>query len=184
MLAAVAGIGSQLEPPAALRAIVAAAVDLTAARYGALGLAGEDGTLSGFIPAGMSPAQIAGIGHWPQGRGLLGELICHPGPLRLHDLAAHPSSAGFPAGHPPIRMPGAPEKGLLPGALAPCCCRARAAARADRLADGPDRRQDGDIRVRAARPAATGAAPGPAGPARPGPRRSGRPRERERLRGL
>jgi signal transduction histidine kinase len=102
VLEAVAGIGSQLEPSAVLRRIVVAAVDLTAARYGALGLVG-DGTLSGFIPVGMSPGQITGIGQWPQGRGLLGELICHPGPLRLHDLAAHPSSAGFPPGHPPMR---------------------------------------------------------------------------------
>jgi signal transduction histidine kinase len=103
VLAAVAGIGSQLEPSAALRAVVAAAADLTGARYGALGLIGDAGTLSGFIPVGMDSGQIAAIGHWPQGRGLLGELVLHPGPLRLHDLAAHPSSAGFPAGHPPMR---------------------------------------------------------------------------------
>ena len=51
-LAAVAGIGSQLEPSAALRAVVAAAADLTGARYGALGLIGDAGTLSGFIPVG------------------------------------------------------------------------------------------------------------------------------------
>ena len=103
MLEAVAGIGSQLEPTAALRAIVAAAVELTDARYGALGLLGHDGELSGFIPVGMTPGQIGRIGHWPQGQGLLGELIRHPAPLRLRDLAAHPSSSGFPAGHPPMR---------------------------------------------------------------------------------
>jgi signal transduction histidine kinase len=103
VLAAVAGIGGQLEPSAVLRRIVAAAVELTGARYGALGLVGEDGRLSGFVPVGMEPGQIEQIGHWPEGRGLLGELICHPGPLRLRDLAAHPSSAGFPPGHPPMR---------------------------------------------------------------------------------
>jgi signal transduction histidine kinase len=102
-LEAVAGIGSQLEPSAALRAIVTAAVDLTGARYGALGLVGEGGTLSGFLPVGMNPEQIAGIGQWPQGRGLLGELICHPRPMRLHDLTADPRFAGFPPGHPPMR---------------------------------------------------------------------------------
>ncbi|HMH90438.1 MAG TPA: GAF domain-containing protein [Streptosporangiaceae bacterium] len=103
VLEAIAGIGSQLEPSAALRAIVAAAMDLTGARYGALGLIGDGGTLSGFIPVGMNPEVIAGIGQWPQGRGLLGELIGHPRPLRLHDLADHPSFAGFPPGHPPMR---------------------------------------------------------------------------------
>jgi signal transduction histidine kinase len=102
VLEAVAGIGRQLEPSAVLRQIVAAAVDLTAARYGALGLVGE-GTLAGFVPVGMTPAQIDAIGQWPQGRGLLGEMIWHPEPLRLHDLAAHPRSAGFPPGHPPMR---------------------------------------------------------------------------------
>ena len=103
MLEAVAGIGSQLEPSATLQAIVDAAVDLTGARYGALGLIGECGALSGFVQAGMDAAQIAAIGHWPQGRGLLRELICHPRPMRLHDLAQHPSCVGFPAGHPPMR---------------------------------------------------------------------------------
>jgi signal transduction histidine kinase len=103
VLEAVAGIGSQLEPSAALRAVVAAAADLTGARYGVLGLIGDAGTLSGFIPVGVDSGEIAAIGHWPQGRGLLGELVRHPGPLRLHDLAAHPSSAGFPPGHPPMR---------------------------------------------------------------------------------
>ena len=103
MLEAVAGIGSQLEPSAALRAIVTAAVDLTGARYGALGLIGEGGSLSGFVPVGMTPEQIAGIGSWPRGRGLLGEMIRHPRPLRLHDLADHPAFGGFPPGHPPMR---------------------------------------------------------------------------------
>jgi signal transduction histidine kinase len=103
VLEAVAGIGSQLEPSAALRAIVTAAVDLTGARYGALGLIGEGGSLSGFVPVGMTPEQIAGIGHWPRGRGMLGEMIRHPRPVRLHDLADHPGFGGFPPGHPPMR---------------------------------------------------------------------------------
>ena len=103
MLAAVAGIGSQVEPTAALARIVAAAVEVTGARYGALGLIGEGGQLSGFIPVGMTAEEIARIDHWPEGRGLLGEPIRHPGPLRLADLAADPAFAGFPPGHPPMR---------------------------------------------------------------------------------
>ena len=103
VLEAVAGIGSQLELSAVLDRVVAAAVDLTAARYGALGLIGHDGTLSGFIPVGMDAEQIAAIGQWPHGRGLLGELTRHPRLLRLHDIAADPSSVGFPPGHPPMR---------------------------------------------------------------------------------
>ena len=100
-LEAVAGIGYQLEPTAALERIVSAAVELTGARYGALGLIGEGGQLSGFIPVGMTAEQIAAISHWPEGRGLLGEPIRGPRPLRLTDVAAPPGFAGFPPGHPP-----------------------------------------------------------------------------------
>jgi signal transduction histidine kinase len=64
---------------------------------------GEGGRLAEFIPVGLGEAQIAAIHHWPEGRGLLGELIANPRPVRLHDLAADPRSSGFPAGHPPMR---------------------------------------------------------------------------------
>src|SRR5262249_10690800 len=47
--------------------------------------------------------EIARVHHWPEGRGLLGELISHPQPLRLHDLTTDPRSSGFPDGHPPMR---------------------------------------------------------------------------------
>lgn len=48
-------------------------------------------------------SQISQIGHWPRGEGLLGMLIRDPRLLRLEDIAAHPQSSGFPAGHPPMR---------------------------------------------------------------------------------
>jgi hypothetical protein len=37
------------------------------------------------------------------GRGILGVLIADPRPLRLHDIADDPRSAGFPPNHPPMR---------------------------------------------------------------------------------
>jgi signal transduction histidine kinase len=86
-----------------LRTIVEAAVSLVDARYGALGVIGEEGQLAEFVPVGLNDDQIAAIHHWPQGRGLLGELITNPVPLRLADISAHPRSTGFPAGHPPMR---------------------------------------------------------------------------------
>jgi signal transduction histidine kinase len=103
LLEAVVGVGSELELEAVLRRIVEAAVQLVDARYGALGVIGENGRLAEFIPVGLDEAQITGIDHWPEGRGLLGELIAEPYPLRLPDIAAHPHSSGFPAGHPPMR---------------------------------------------------------------------------------
>jgi signal transduction histidine kinase len=103
VLRAVGGISGELEPNAVLRRIVEAAVELTGARYGALGILGEGGRLSGFIPVGLAESQIAAMPRWPEGRGLLGELIARPRLLRIDDISAHPSSAGFPPGHPPMR---------------------------------------------------------------------------------
>jgi signal transduction histidine kinase len=103
LLEAVVGIGSELELESVLRRIVEAAVHLVDARYGALGVIGDDGRLAEFIPVGVDEAQIAAIDHWPEGKGLLGELITRPRPLRAPDIAAHPQSSGFPAGHPPMR---------------------------------------------------------------------------------
>src|ERR1022692_3709063 len=103
LLEAVVAVGSNLDLETVLRRIVEAAAGLVRARYGALGVVGEPGSLVEFIPVGLDEAQIARIHHWPEGRGLLGELIAHPQPLRLADIAADPRSSGFPAGHPPMR---------------------------------------------------------------------------------
>ncbi|KUL38946.1 histidine kinase [Streptomyces sp. NRRL F-4489] len=102
LLDAVMSLGRGLELPQVLRGIVEAAVTLTDAEYGALGVVGGGG-LSQFLPVGMDEELIASIGRTPCGRGILGELIRNPAPLRLTDLADHPHSAGFPANHPPMR---------------------------------------------------------------------------------
>jgi signal transduction histidine kinase len=103
LLEAVVAVGSNIELEVVLRQIVEAAVALVDARYGALGVIGEGGRLAEFIPVGLDEQQIARIHHWPQGRGLLGELITDPRPLRLPDMSAHPRSFGFPEGHPPMK---------------------------------------------------------------------------------
>ena len=103
LLEAVIAIGSGLDLEAMLRRIVQAAVDLVDARYGALGVIGEDQRLTEFIPVGLDADEIARIHHWPEGRGLLGLLVKDPHALRLADIATHPESSGFPAGHPEMR---------------------------------------------------------------------------------
>ncbi|MFE3072421.1 GAF domain-containing protein [Streptomyces sp. NPDC059247] len=103
LLAAVMDLGRDLELPQVLRSIVEAAVGLTDAEYGALGVIGDDERLSRFLPVGMAEELAALIGPAPCGHGILGELIHHPAPLRLDDLTRHPSSFGFPAHHPPMR---------------------------------------------------------------------------------
>jgi signal transduction histidine kinase len=103
LLEAVIAVGGDLQLEAVLRRIVEAAVTLVDARYGALGVVGEDGRLADFIPVGLDEGTIARIDHWPEGRGLLGLLITDPRPLRLAEIASHSQSSGFPEGHPPMR---------------------------------------------------------------------------------
>ena len=102
LLAAVIAIGSGLDVEATLTKIVQASTVLVDARYGALGVIGEDQRLARFVTVGMSQAQIDAIGAHPEGHGLLGELIRHPVPLRVAELGAHAQSQGFPANHPPM----------------------------------------------------------------------------------
>jgi signal transduction histidine kinase len=102
LLEAVVAVGSNLDLETVLRHIVETATGLVGARYGALGVVGEAGSLAEFIPVGLDEAEIARIHHWPEGRGLLGELITNPRPLRLPVISADPRSSGFPPGHPPM----------------------------------------------------------------------------------
>ncbi|MEV1021207.1 GAF domain-containing protein [Streptomyces sp. NPDC050264] len=103
LLEAVLSVGQELNLSQVLRRIVEAAVVLVDAEYGALGVIGEDRRkLSQFLPVGISNDLRARIGDLPSGHGLLGELIRHPEPLRLPELADHPASSGFPAHHPPM----------------------------------------------------------------------------------
>jgi signal transduction histidine kinase len=102
LLEAVVTIGSDLSLPVVLRHVVEAAVRLADARYGALGVIGQDGLLVEFIHVGMDEDTVAAIGRLPEGRGILGHVIEKPTPLRLHDLAAYPQSIGFPDHHPPL----------------------------------------------------------------------------------
>ncbi len=102
LLDAVLAVGSDLDLEVVLRRLVESAVTLVDAQYGALGVLGEEGTIKQFISVGMDEETIARIGHYPRGEGILGLLVRHPQPLRLGNLAEHPSSVGFPAGHPPM----------------------------------------------------------------------------------
>jgi len=104
LLEAVLSVGRELDLTQVLRRIVEAAAELVEARYAALGVIGSDGeTLSEFLTVGLTGDEIAQIGPYPTGKGILGELIRHPEALRLTDLSEHPSSFGCPAHHPVMR---------------------------------------------------------------------------------
>jgi two-component system, NarL family, sensor histidine kinase DevS len=96
-------INSGLELDATLRSIVATAIQLVDARYGALGVRGHDHDLVEFVYQGIDDDTRALIGHLPQGRGVLGVLIDDPQPIRLDHIQQHPASVGFPPNHPPMR---------------------------------------------------------------------------------
>lgn len=105
LLDAVLAVGGELELDATLQRIVRAAVELVDARYGALGVldGAEGGGLAEFVHEGIDEQTRARMGHLPQGHGVLGLLIDDPRPIRLADIADHPSSVGFPPNHPPMR---------------------------------------------------------------------------------
>ena len=103
LLDAITSIGTDLSLPTVLRRLVESARSLVAAKYGALGVIGEDQHLSEFITVGIEPDQYDAIGRLPEGHGILGLLIVDPRPLRLRNLGEHEQSYGFPANHPDMR---------------------------------------------------------------------------------
>ena len=83
-----------------LKRLIQNAVLITDCTYGALGSITSDGTLEDFTYVGMSDETADEIDTFPEGKGLLGHLLKFPEPLRVSAIADHPSSVGFPKGHP------------------------------------------------------------------------------------
>ena len=97
-------LASELSLEPVLQRIVELAVELTGARYGALGVLGPDGaSITSFITVGITDDERAALGDPPTGHGLLGALIHDARPIRIPDIAADPRSVGFPPHHPPMR---------------------------------------------------------------------------------
>lgn len=105
LIDAIISVGSESNLDAVLRQIVSAATKLVDAKYGALGVLSSPAShrLSEFITVGMSEEEIAAVGDFPSGQGVLGVLIHEPFPLRLDDLTRSADSFGFPPNHPPMR---------------------------------------------------------------------------------
>src|ERR1700744_2607712 len=85
-------IGSVLNLDATLHRIVDAAMRLTGARYGALGIRASDGTLASFVHAGIDDDTARRFGELPVGDG-----------VRIDDLSAQPQAIGLHAHDPPMR---------------------------------------------------------------------------------
>lgn len=104
LLDAVVTISADLSLDGVLARIVEIATRLAGSKYAALGVlsAGRQRRLRTFIHHGISDEVAVQIGDLPTGHGLLGLIIDRPEPLRLHDIAEHPASYGFPPNHPPM----------------------------------------------------------------------------------
>jgi len=77
------------------------ACDVTGARYAALAVLNEQRSgLEQFLTWGLDEDTCRAIGHPPRGRGVLGDLLLDPRPLRVADVRQQTSSYGFPPGHP------------------------------------------------------------------------------------
>jgi len=105
LLDAVVTMAADLTLDGVLARIVSIASTLVDAQYAALGVldSGPQRRLRTFVHHGMGSDVVAEIGDLPTGHGLLGLLIDEPRPIRLHDIAAHPASYGFPEHHPPMQ---------------------------------------------------------------------------------
>src|SRR6476469_10617491 len=103
LLEAVVAVAEDLSLDAVLERVVQSACHLLHARYGALGVIGDNQALTHFITVGVDGETAHNIGVLPTGKGVLGLLVTDPRPLRLHDLGQHPESVGFPGHHPPMK---------------------------------------------------------------------------------
>lgn len=97
---AAAAVTSDLSLPRTLKAITDIARELVGARYAALGVPNDDGTLKAFITSGMDGEHARQIDHEPRGLGLLGAILESDEPIRLDDLTKDPRSVGFCGNHP------------------------------------------------------------------------------------
>ena len=98
-----AAAASQTDLTALLRQVIETGIQISGARYGALGVIGEDGSLIEFLHVGMDPDVAELIRKPPTGKGLLGTITRTTGAVRVDDIETHPDSTGWPEHHPPMR---------------------------------------------------------------------------------
>lgn len=105
LIDAMLAVTTGLDLEQTLRTIVATAMELVDARYGALGVRAAEParTLERFVYEGIDDVTRERIGPLPQGHGVLGVLFETTKPVRIDDLSTHPASVGFPPHHPSMR---------------------------------------------------------------------------------
>ncbi|HEX3286087.1 MAG TPA: SpoIIE family protein phosphatase [Mycobacterium sp.] len=92
LLRVIVEIGSDLDLDVTLHRIVVGAMELTGARYGALGIRAPDGTLASFVHSGLDADTARPLGNLQIGEG-----------LRLDDLSSDSQVTELQAHDPPMR---------------------------------------------------------------------------------
>ncbi len=93
-------IYGDLSLDAVLQKVVDQASQLLEARYGAVAVLDDEGSILQFVVTGISPEVRDRIGQPPTGSGLLGVVMHEGAPLRLSELESDPRARGFPDHHP------------------------------------------------------------------------------------
>ncbi len=93
-------VTAELSLDVVLDKVVERARTLAGARYGALSVVNEDGSIQTFITSGVTSEERARIGPPPVGHGLLGVVLHEGERLRLPDIGKDSRSHGFPPNHP------------------------------------------------------------------------------------
>ena len=83
--------------------VIETGMQVSGAKYGALGVIGRDGALIEFLQIGVSPKVADKIGKLPSGVGVLGTVIHTVKTVRITNISEHPDSSGWPAEHPPMQ---------------------------------------------------------------------------------
>ena len=96
-------ITASLDLNTTLQAVVDGARSLTDAKYGALIVFDDQGRVQDFLTSGITSEETRRVGRRPSAIGLLGYLRDIHKPLRLSDIAEHPTTEGFPKNHPRMK---------------------------------------------------------------------------------
>ena len=98
----VSSIVEQADLQELIEVTIDAAVDLTGAPYGALGVINQHGRVIAFHHRGLPTGDADLIGDLPVGRGVLGDITSHGESVRTDDITAHGGYTGIPEHHPEI----------------------------------------------------------------------------------
>ena len=94
LVSAAASVAGQTGLVEVLRTTVNTGMELTGARYGALGVLGEHGALVDFIYSGIDEETADLIGRLPEGRGVLGLITREGTTVCIEKISGHPSAVG------------------------------------------------------------------------------------------